>query len=242
LSHCLPQRLKSPLRVRKVHLRGLSADEGRLRGFVGAVLTAARLALTFLALLAFSLRAEPVSAQAPGSQVSIRSPQAGEALWGQVTITGSSDVAGFVSAEVSFSYANDPTGTWFLIAASSQPARDGTLAVWDTTTITDGLYTLRLRVMLADGSYVDVTVPDLRVRNYTPVETSTPTVAPLQATPIAASTVTPTPFPTPTALPPNPAALSQSSIYASLGYGVVGAFLVLLIFGVYAWARRQSKT
>lgn len=195
-----------------------------------------------MALLAWSLQAEPASAQAPGSQVSIRSPQTGEALQGQVTITGTSDVAGFVSAEVSFAYANDPTDTWFLIAASSRPVRDGTLAIWDTTTITDGLYTLRLRVTLADGSYVDVTVPDLRVRNYTPVETDTPTLVPLQATPISEVTITATPFPTPTALPPNPAALSQSRIYASLGYGVVGAFLFFLILGMWIWARGKSKT
>ncbi len=204
--------------------------------------SAARLVLTFMALLAWSLQAEPASAQAPGSQVSIRSPQTGEALQGQVTITGTSDVAGFVSAEVSFAYANDPTDTWFLIAASSRPVRDGTLAIWDTTTITDGLYTLRLRVTLADGSYVDVTVPDLRVRNYTPVETDTPTLVPLQATPISEVTITATPFPTPTALPPNPAALSQSRIYASLGYGVVGAFLFFLILGMWIWARGKSKT
>jgi len=203
---------------------------------------AARLVLTFVALLlAWSLRAEPASAQAPGSQVSIRSPQAGEALQGQVTITGNSNVAGFVLVEVSFSYANDPTNTWFLITSSSQPVAQGTLAVWDTTTITDGLYTLRLRVTLADGSYVDVTVLDLRVRNYTPVETDTPTPVPLQATPVPEATTTATPFPTPTALPPNPAALSQSRIYASLGYGVVGACLFFLLLGVWAWARR-SKT
>jgi hypothetical protein len=200
---------------------------------------AVRLMLIFLAWLAWSLRAEPASAQAPGSQVSIRSPQVGEALQGQVTITGTSDVAGFVSAEVSFSYTNDPTGTWFLIAARSQPVAQGTLAVWDTTTITDGLYTLRLRVTLGDDSHVDATIPDLRVRNYTPVETSTPTVVPVQATPIPNDTATATPFPTPTALPPNPAALSQSGIYASLGYGVVGALLFFLIIGLFAWARRR---
>ncbi|OIO90514.1 MAG: hypothetical protein AUK02_01065 [Anaerolineae bacterium CG2_30_58_95] len=201
-----------------------------------------RLLLIFLALLAWSLRAEPALAQALSSQVSIRSPQAGEALQGQVTITGNSNVAGFVSAEVSFSYTNDPTGAWFLIAASDQPVAQGTLAVWDTTTITDGLYTLRLRVTLADGDFVDAIAPDLRVRNYTLVETSTPTAAPLQATPVPEATATATPYLTPTALPPNPAALSQSRIYASLGYGVVGALLFFLIFGVYAWARRHSKT
>ena len=199
-----------------------------------------RLLLIFLAVLSRSLQAEPASAQAPGSQVSIRSPQAGEALQGQVTITGNSGVAGFVSAEVSFSYANDPTGTWFTITTSNQPVTQGTLAVWDTMTITDGIYTLRLRVTLADGNYVDVSVPDLRVRNYIPIETNSPTVALVQATPPPNATAMATPYPTPTALPPNPAALSPSSIYASLGYGVVGALLFFLMFSVYTWARRSK--
>jgi hypothetical protein len=200
---------------------------------------AVHLLLIFMALLAWSLRAEPVSAQVPSSQVSIRSPQAGEALQGQVMITGNSDIAGFVSTEVSFSYANDPTGTWFLIAASNQPMAQGTLAVWDTTTITDGLYTLRLRVMLADGNFLDAIVPDLRVRNYTPVETDTSTIAPLQTTPIPNATSTATPFPTPTALPPNPAALSPSSIYASLGYGAFIVAALFLLYGLYARLRRH---
>jgi hypothetical protein len=198
---------------------------------------AVRLLLIFLALLAWSLQAEPALAQAPGSQVSIRSPLVGEALQGQVTITGSSNAAGFASAEVSFAYANDPTGTWFLITSSGQPVAQGTLAAWDTMTITDGLYTLRLRVKLGNGSYVDAIVPDLRVRNYTPLETSTPTAAPLQATPVTNATATATPYPTPTVLPPNPAALSPSSIYASLGYGALIVAALFLLFGLYARLR-----
>jgi hypothetical protein len=154
-----------------------------------------------------------------------------------VTITGSSNVAGFASAEVSFAYANDPTGTWFLITSSGQPVAQGTLAVWDTMTITDGLYTLRLRVKLGNGSYVDAIVPDLRVRNYTQVETSTPTAAPLQATPVTNATATATPYPTPTFLPPNPAGLSPSSIYASLGYGALIVAALFLLFGLYTRLR-----
>jgi len=199
--------------------------------------SAVSLLLVFLTFLAWLLWAEPASAQVPGSQVSIRSPQAGEALQGQVTITGNSDVTGFVSVEVSFSYANDPTGTSFLIAVSSQPVAQGALAVWDTTTVTDGLYTLRLRVTLADGSYVDVTVPDLRVRNYTPVETSTPTAAPVHATPVLNAIATVTPYPTPTSLPSNPVALSPSRIYTSLGYGALIVASLFLLFGLYARLR-----
>jgi hypothetical protein len=200
---------------------------------------AVRLLTILLALLAWSLRAGPVSAQAPGSQVSILSPQAGGVLQGQVTITGNNNITGFVSAEIFFTYTHDPTDTWFLIASSSQPVTQGMLAVWDTTTITDGLYALRLRVTLGDGSYVDAIVPDLRVRNYTPVETNTPTAVPLESTPVPKATATATPYPTPTALPPNPAALTPLNIYTSLGYGALSVVVIIVLFAFYLRLRNR---
>jgi hypothetical protein len=218
----------------KTFLRGL-------RSFAVKTVKLARLTLIFFTMLAWMLLAEPVSAQAPGSQVTIISPQPGEALQGQVTINGNSDVAGFVSAEIAFAYSDDPTGTWFLIAAGNQPVRDGVLAVWDTTTITDGLYTLRLSVILGDGSQVDVTVPALRVRNYTPVETAIASSTSLEPAPIASVTLvaaSATPFPTPTSLPPNPAALTPSRIYASLGYGALAVLAILLLLALYLRLRR----
>jgi hypothetical protein len=206
-----------------------------------------RLLTILLALLAWSLRAGPVSAQAPGSKVSILSPQAGGVLQGQVTITGNNNgsrlryrnITGFVSAEISFAYTHDPTDTWFLIASSTQPVTQGTLAVWDTTTITDGLYALRLRVTLGDGSYVDAIVPDLRVRNYTPVETNTPTAVLLESTPVPNATATATPYPTPTALPPNPAALTPLNIYTSLGYGALSVVVIIVLFAFYLRLRNR---
>jgi hypothetical protein len=104
----------------------------------------------------------------------ITSPRQGEALQGILSIQGSSDVAGFALQDVSFAYASDRTGTWFQIASSDKPVKQDVIATWDTTTITDGDYVLRLRVYLQDGSSLDFTVPNLRVRNYTPIETSTP--------------------------------------------------------------------
>ena len=84
-----------------------------------------------------------------------------------------SEIVGFQSAEVAFAYGKD-NSTWFLITGSDQPVRDGVLASWDTTTIADGTYLLRVRVNTSDGEVVEVEAKDLRVRNYTPIETSTP--------------------------------------------------------------------
>ncbi len=169
----------------------------------------------------------------------VLSPREGEVLQGVVTIKGSSDVAGFLSEEVAFSYAGDTTGTWFIIATSNQPVHLDTLATWDTTTITDGDYILRVRVYLKDGSFLDVPIPNLRVRNYTPVETPTPAPTALQATATPTPTLTVTPFPSPTPLPLNPAVLTPVDVSKSIAYGGLGAVLFLIVLGVYIRLRRR---
>jgi hypothetical protein len=173
------------------------------------------------------------------SNQAINSPQAGDALQGVVTVVGSSNLPGFASAQLSFSYIDDPTDTWFLITDLSQPVLDQTLVTWDTTSISDGNYTLRLRVILTDGSTHDVLVPGLRVRNYTPVETPTPAPTVPQATPLPTITQTPTPFPTPTLLPQNPAVLATSDVSFSIIYGGSAAILLFIIIGIYLWLRRN---
>jgi len=170
----------------------------------------------------------------------ITSPSPGDVLQGVIPITGSSQVDGFVSAQIAFSFTGDPTGTWFRIATGSQPVQDGTLAVWDTTNISDGVYDMRLRVLNADGKTLDVVVSGLRVRNYTPVETPTPTAFIPAATPLPTPTATPTPYPTPTVLPPNPAMLSSKDVSVGIGYGGLAAILVFLLLGMYLWLRRKS--
>jgi hypothetical protein len=194
--------------------------------------------LLFLAFFLIAVVARPVAART-GLQPVVIKPRAGEVLQGTLTVTGSSDVAGFLSAEITFAYSGDTTGTWFLIAEGSQPVEDGTLATWDTTTIADGDYVLRLRVTLTDGSYLDATVPDLRVRNYTPVETITPASTAPQATLAPISTPTATPYPTPTPLPPNPAELTSTNVWKSIGYGGLGTILLFIILGIYLWLRRK---
>jgi hypothetical protein len=187
----------------------------------------------------------PARAQTDLPSVAVTLPKVGQVLQGAVTVAGSSEVTGFTSAEIAFAYSGDTTGTWFLVAVSEQPVSNGTLAVWDTTRITDGNYVLRLRVFLEDGKFQQVLVPQLRVRNYTPPETPTPTatlpaetLAPTH-TPVPSSTPTPTPFPTPTLMPPNPAVLAPTDVWISLGYGGAAVILFLLILNLYLRIRRK---
>jgi hypothetical protein len=173
---------------------------------------------------------------AQASAIAITSPVAGEILRGKVTISGTTDVPGFASAQLDFAYASNPADTWFSLQISPQPLTDSPLAVWDTTLITDGDYLLRLRVYQTDGTFQEVTLP-VRVQNDTPFPTPSPSVSSTPSrleiqppTPflIAASpTPTSTPRATPTPLPPNPASLSPGLIYISLGRG---ALVILAIF------------
>jgi hypothetical protein len=166
-------------------------------------------------------------------------PRQDDVLQGVITISGSTDVTDFKSAEVAFTYSGDTTGTWFEIATSSQPVYLDTLATWDTTTITDGDYILRVRVYLKNGSFLDAIVQNLRVRNYTPIETPTPVPTTVQPTATMTSTITATPFPSPTSLPNNLAVLTPRDVLTSIGYGGLGAVFFLLVLGAYLGLRRR---
>ena len=179
--------------------------------------------------------------------VAITSPAPNEILRGAVTITGKVEVPGFISAQLDFAYVSNPTDTWFTIQAFSQPIVDSTLAVWDTASITDGDYVLRLRVNVDNVTFQEVTVP-IKIGNDTPV--TTPTVEPT-ATPEADIFLIPTPFllavsptptelprATPTALPANPVSLGQNQIYASLGRGALVILGLFSIAGLIIRVRR----
>jgi hypothetical protein len=181
------------------------------------------------------------------SGIQITSPQAGQALQGNVPVQGKIDAQSTRSTELSFAYANGSTETWFLIQAGLEPGGDRTLAHWDTTTITDGQYDLRLTVTLNNGRQVSTTIEGLRVRNYTPVETNTPaptsTPAPGEL-PTATLTPTSTPTeipPTPTPMPTNPAQLTASDITSGLGKGALGVAAAFVLIGLYAGVKRLFR-
>lgn len=182
----------------------------------------------------------------------ITSPQAGDTLRGKVEISGSMDVPGFASAELAFSYAaSSPAEAWFTIQNFTQPPADPVLAVWDTSLVTDGDYTLRLRVFLLDGTFQDVFVGDLKIRNDTPDPTATPTdtptptptlpfFSPSNPLPLGVETSTPMPsLPTSTPLPPNPAALSAASILSVFGKSALAILGVSILVALLLRLRRN---
>jgi hypothetical protein len=197
--------------------------------------------------LLIAFLSHPVQAQEETQSV-ISSPSEGQIVQGVVIVSGSVTVLGFSSYELSFSYSDDPTQTWFVLTTSSLPVFEGELGTWDTTTLTDGDYNLRLHVFLLDGTVQETTVSGLRVRNYTAVPTATFTPTPTaivqfapptaQLIAPAVATITPS-LPTPTPLPPNPASLQDASIASALGRGAILALLLFLGFGLLLRLRRE---
>ncbi|GAB4424026.1 MAG: hypothetical protein Kow002_13580 [Anaerolineales bacterium] len=184
------------------------------------------------------LFAVPVKAQA--AEPVITSPQTGQFVQGIVEIFGTNSLPGFRSSELAFAYTKNLT-TWFLISESILETQNGLLATWDTNTLTDGDYTLRLRVTLADGSVQDIFLENVRVRNYT----SLPTATPLPSTPtlslpvptLIPAAVTST-YPVPTPFPTNPISVSSRTIYINLGKGALLTLGLFLLFGLLLRFRR----
>lgn len=179
--------------------------------------------------------------------VSVLSPQSGQAVQGVVPVTVQTVVEGFLGGELYFGYAGDPTGTWFLIGQQDEAMSGVVFATWDTTTITDGNYTLLLVVTVRDGAPILYRVEGLRVRNYSPVETDTPTPSPTPPpgdlpthTPTRTSTLTPIPL-TPTPLPTNPAVVGVEQFGKSAGVGALAVVVGIGLLGIYASMRQGIR-
>jgi len=170
-------------------------------------------------------------------------PQPGQAVQGVVSIAGSTQVEGFSSAQIEFRFEDDPRQTWFFVQENIPAMDQAVLASWDTTTITDGIYHLRLTVVKTDGTSLTAEVAGVRVRNYSLIETSTPAVMP-EETPESSATAVFTPEiaqSTPTAQPPNPVTVSNVDLQTSAGRGLFVALGLFLLFGIYFGLSRLRR-
>jgi hypothetical protein len=170
----------------------------RQRSWVNDII---RLGIALVALGMFILLPITPSNAQDTSSAQITSPQPGQGLFGSVTVTGTARHPQFQRYKVEFTSEETVTPEWFLIAEVTQQVTAGPLAQWNTSTIPDGRYQLRLRVILRDGTVVQATAAGLIISNQVP--TPLPTV--LQpATPIPATAI-PTLGPSPTPLIVQPA-------------------------------------
>jgi hypothetical protein len=143
----------------------------------------------------------------------IVSPQAGQTLVGNANIIGTASDPSFQRYRLEFASMDSPDEQWLLVAEITQQVSNGVLAQWNTTQVPDGRYQIRLRVILRDGTVVQVAVQNLLVQNQQP--TPLPTLAgPPTA---AAPTGTPTAGPTPTGVIQQPPTSVPPSTFAPPG-------------------------
>jgi len=130
-------------------------------------------------------------------QSGITSPAPGSAISGDVPIFGSATIDPFQKYELHFK--QDPSGddAFIYFAGGTSPIVSGQLGVWQAGGLPAGTYTLRLRVVKADGNYAEYFIPNLSVNQ---AALQPPTPAPDESpteTPTPTQTFTPAPQPTP---------------------------------------------
>jgi hypothetical protein len=137
----------------------------------------------------------PVNAQ---EQSGVTSPSAGATVSGDVPIFGTAVIEPFQKYELH--YKQEPSGddAYIYFGGGTTPVVNAQLGVWQAGGLPPGTYSLRLRVVKADGNYAEYYTPNLSVGGQGP--TPTPTSGSPTETPIPTATYTPiTPMPQPTA-------------------------------------------
>ncbi len=139
---------------------------------------------------------EPCSLHTSPARLQIFEPRDGQIVAGQVQVVGVVQVPGLAEFRVEYGEGPAPIGWGHVAGPFFQPVDGGMLAVWDTTSLRDMDYSLRILAIDTAGHTYEARV-HVWVQNQAE-ETPTPTPTPEE---------TPTPAPTPT-LEPTPAALS----------------------------------
>jgi hypothetical protein len=182
-----------------------------------------------------------------GTTAQITAPTDGDILQGEVRIRGIAAGAAFASAELAFAYIGDVTETWFRLTELHVPVEDGELWAWNTTSVSDGEYLLRLRLVNLDGTQQEARV-SIQIRNYTQAILVTPTLGPTSQPPMEVDTpvvILPSPTAsvvvapmTPTVLPANPAALTPAAILGGFWRGALAVLAACLLVAVMMLRRR----
>lgn len=115
----------------------------------------------------------------------IASPINGSSVSGVVTLAGRAELEGaFVRYQVDFSTAG--LNLWVLIDSAPQAVMDGPFGRWDTTSLPEGAYDLRVRTIDTSGNYCEQITTPIYVRKS---GTNVPAIA---ALPIASTIEIPT--------------------------------------------------
>lgn len=176
----------------------------------------------------------------------LQSPREGQALQGVEIIEGKIRGEGFQQGKISFSYAGAQDPTWFFIADINPEAADSSQTSfkveWDTSQITDGNYHLRVVAEYSAGPDIYELIPNLRIRNHSPVESSTP--APLEENgalpPSPSASSQPVLETVPPTLPPNPVVIKSESLSWMLAVSGLVVALAFAAGGLYWFIKLRA--
>ena len=137
---------------------------------------------TSIAVLPPATRAPIIPTNTPTPiSIVILSPIPGNIAAGNIQILGSAIHPDFLQYRLEYGPDPNPGNLWFPITGIvPSPILNGMLGIWSTNTgaTPDGLYQIRLRVFLRDGSQQITVVNNLRVQNQapTPIPSNTPAI------------------------------------------------------------------
>lgn len=136
------------------------------------------------------------AAHAWQAQAVITSPQPFSTLRGVISINGTATHPEFQRYQLYFKSESVPDDWHFMFEQTNQ-VTNGLLGTWDTRSVPDGTYALRLRTVRQDGNYDETVANGLLVANSRLADTPTPT--PTEAT-TSEPQATATPAATPTSV------------------------------------------
>jgi hypothetical protein len=191
-----------------------------------------------------------------GGVAALASPLEGAVVSGPVPLVGTATHPQFIRYELAFAYSPNPTDSWFTLQATTAPVINDVLGRWDTTQISDGLYTLRVRVFYGENTaantFLEAVVTNVRVQNNATLASPTPLLATpstpegsASATPAIAlppsstprPTLTPRPSATPNADPfttaPDPSRINTVLIQTAFLNGARLTALIFVVLGAY---------
>ncbi len=109
----------------------------------------------------------------------ILSPVPGNIVAGNVNVLGAATHPNFLQYQLEWGPDPNPGNLWFPASPVVQtPVINGQLGLWNTTSAQDGLYQLRLKVYLRDGTSLITVVNNIRVQNRIPTLVPTFTTIP----------------------------------------------------------------
>ncbi|KAB2905421.1 MAG: hypothetical protein F9K27_05150 [Anaerolineae bacterium] len=114
----------------------------------------------------------PLATSSFPNAIGLTSPASGTTVRGNIAIFGSASHPQFVQYALEYGPDPNPSGLWYPITTVpiTSIVLNNALGVWNTTTVRDGNYQIRLHVWLSDGRQDFRTVTNIQVRNAAPTQ------------------------------------------------------------------------